>query len=136
MLNENSSRIAIRHLSLSLSLSLSLLQAVLIPRGGVSHIGSPSPLISVSSILWFEASTSLAAPFQTISSAFLIFSTHLSTYLRCTRPYHRSLASRIFSVIQATPTALRIVYSKSFSNTPSIHRNILIFILSNLNIVL
>jgi len=85
-------------------------------------MGSPSPRVSVSSILYFTTKRRhgglhhirpslllTSATLTTIHFSFHdLFLTQLSSSLRCTCPYHRSLASRILSVIQATPTALRI----------------------------
>jgi len=109
-------------------------------------MGSPSPFVSVSSILWFEAKRhqvllhhirpslllTSATP-TTIHLAFMIFLTQLSSSLRCTWSCHRSLASCIFlSVIQATPTAFQIssFLFLSFSDNPNILCSVRISVLS------
>jgi len=134
-------------LSLSLSLSVSLLQAVLIPHWGwVSHMGSPSPFVSVISILWFEAKchqvllqhirpslllTSLTPTTIHFSFHDLFDTTIIFSSLHVPIPSY-SLASRILSMIQGTPTACRIssFLFLSLSETPSIQRSILISVLS------
>ena len=66
------------------------------------------------------------------TSASRICLTQWSSFRRWTCPYHLSLDSRILSVMQQTPMASRMssFLFLSFSVIPSIHRSILISVLS------
>src|SRR6218665_3085270 len=63
-----------------------------------------------------------------LTSAVIILFMKFSSSLLITRPYHLNLASRILSVMRATPSVFLMASLPflSFSETPSIHRSILI----------
>src|SRR6218665_2357852 len=119
----------------------------LIPRrrGGVSHSDPLPPHVSSPGVIWLQVEKfqvllnhvhiSLLLPSSAAKSPrtsdFIILPMLVSPD-RSTCPYHLSLASRILSVMHATPIFFRMFsfLCISFSEIPSIHLSILISVLS------
>ena len=80
------------------------------PRGGVSHTNPSSPLVLVTSIFFFllyhVSGSLLLSPLTAgpLTSAIMTISLQFSSSLLITWQYHLNLASRILSVMHATPT--------------------------------
>src|SRR6218665_2220502 len=108
--------------------------------GGVSHTDHSSALLSVTSVFFLQSEILHVLVYHVfpqlwrpLTSAVIALFMEFSSSLLITWPSHLNLAPRILSVMRDTPCVFLMTSFPflSFSETPNIHRSILIPVLSS-----